>query len=50
MHTHVSALDAFVVALYLLIILAAFRVIQGRLAQSDNPTAVAAGEALAFIA
>lgn len=49
MHTHVSALDAIVVLLYLVLIGAALSLLAGRLASSESEQAQAAGAGLAAI-
>lgn len=49
MHVHVGALEAVVLLCMIIILSAGWRLGAAKLVQSDNPTAVAFGQAMAFI-
>jgi hypothetical protein len=48
-HVHIGALEAVTFLLFLIIVGAGWRMAAGHLVQSDNPTAVVFGEAMASI-
>jgi hypothetical protein len=48
-HVHVGALEAVVLLCMLIILVSGWRLVAGHLAQSDNPTAVTFGQAMAYI-